>query len=260
MSRFIKSGPFRGFTPDPAGTLEDLFVRPPRPISVFRPLCVVPLLGASLLAVPSCKRDDPQAVPTIKRPLPVHGPTAESLAEERKKELLAQLVPIPALGEGVNARTPDGELWTRYPKSGLMTHDLRPAAAVEPRWGQKVTIAYTGTVLGAQKPFVTRGPDNPVTFYLGSKDYVKGLNMGLSTMKIGSKRRIFVPPDLGYGPAGSPREDILGNATLIFEVELIAATGEGLPPPPEATAPGDLIGPLPPAGEAGPTSAPATAP
>ena len=152
-----------------------------------------------------CKRKDTK-VPTIQRAPLMEGPTSQAIAAEKQDKLLDSLAPIPELGHGTIAKTPDGEVWTLY-SNGLMIHDLKPNDELVPKWGQTVTISYILTFPGQDKPVEKRTADNPLSFPLGSTDLIKGMNMGVSTMHLGMRRRIFVPPDLGYGPGGSPRAE-----------------------------------------------------
>ena len=184
------------------------------------------LLVALALAPIGCKRKPvtPQAVDRQPR---VPGPSAEELYKQNLDKLKAELLPIPDLGEGVYFTDELGELWTRYP-SGLMIRDLKKEDGQVPRLGQKVSVAYVGTMTGRNKEFDRAGKDKPLEFHLGSKDALKGFSMGISTMRLGSKRRMYLPPDLAYGETGAPQPDIGPNQPLIFEVELLKIEGEAV--------------------------------
>lgn len=86
-------------------------------------------------------------------------------------------------------------------------------------FGDKATIHYTGTLVDG-KPFDSSRGRQPLTFRLGEGEVIRGLEKGLVGMRVGGKRKITIPPELGYGKRGSPKS-IPPNATLVFEVELI---------------------------------------
>ena len=104
--------------------------------------------------------------------------------------------------------------------SGLKYVDLVEGTGASPRPGQTVTVHYTGTLLNGKKfdSSVDRG--RPADFRLGVGAVIKGWDEGLMSMKVGGKRRLTVPSNLGYGPMGRP-PDIPGNSTLLFDVELL---------------------------------------
>lgn len=110
-------------------------------------------------------------------------------------------------------------------ESGLKYWDIKvgDGAAVEP--GSKVTVHYSGWLTDGFlfDSSVQRG--QPYTTSLNK--VVKGWTEGIGSMKIGGKRRLEIPPGLGYGTRGNPPK-IPPDATLIFDVELISAVA---PPP-----------------------------
>jgi peptidylprolyl isomerase len=104
--------------------------------------------------------------------------------------------------------------------SGLKYTDLTVGTGATPQKGQTVTVHYTGTLENGKKfdSSVDRGV--PADFRIGVGAVIKGWDEGLMTMKVGGKRRLVIPANLGYGPSGRP-PDIPGNSTLIFDVELL---------------------------------------
>ena len=92
--------------------------------------------------------------------------------------------------------------------------------------GQQVTVHYTGWLDADGQPgtkfdsSVDRG--QPFSFVIGVGQVIKGWDEGVLEMKVGEKRRLFIPSDLGYGPYGAG-SSIPPNAALIFDVELLKA-------------------------------------
>ncbi len=103
--------------------------------------------------------------------------------------------------------------------SGLKYEDLKVGDGPSPQNGQTVVVHYTGWLLSLKKfdSSVDRG--QPFEFRLGTGGVIKGWDEGVLTMKVGGKRKLIIPPDLGYGASGNG--PIPGNSTLIFEVELL---------------------------------------
>jgi FK506-binding nuclear protein len=194
-----------------------------------------------LLAIPSCKDDTPAKLPPVTAPANVKGPTREEvLARESNpaKVDVSDFEPIPFIGMPVAYRTPDGELWQKY-NNGLMIQQIKLGSGRPAGVGQTVSVAYVGRFPGTNEEFDRSPPDKPLQFALGKKDSViKGWTMALPTMRPGGKIKLFVPPELAYGSRGAPPK-IRPNAALIFEMELVSATGESVDLP-EPTNPLDL--------------------
>lgn len=103
--------------------------------------------------------------------------------------------------------------------SGLKYTDLVVGTGPSPRAGQTAVVHYTGTLTDGTKfdSSVDRG--QPYSFALGMGGVIKGWDEGVATMKVGGKRRLVIPPVLGYG--AMPRPQIPANSTLLFDVELL---------------------------------------
>lgn len=105
--------------------------------------------------------------------------------------------------------------------SGLQFIDELVGTGVSPQPGQRVTVHYTGTLENGTKfdSSVDRG--SPFTFQIGVGQVIQGWDEGVMSMKVGGKRRLIIPADLGYGARGAGGGLIPPNATLIFDVELL---------------------------------------
>ena len=103
--------------------------------------------------------------------------------------------------------------------SGLSITDLDIGDGAEATSGKKVTVNYRG-MLENGKEFDSSYGRGPFSFSLGAGQVIKGWDEGVAGMKIGGKRKLTIPPELGYGSRGAGGV-IPPNATLIFEVELL---------------------------------------
>lgn len=128
----------------------------------------------------------------------------------------AAIVPVAAV-----AQTQGAKVTTL---SGLQIIDGQVGTGASPKTGQTCVMHYTGWLYeNGQKTkkfdsSVDRG--QPFEFPIGTGRVIKGWDEGVATMKVGGKRTLIIPPDLGYGARGAGGV-IPPNATLIFDVELL---------------------------------------
>ncbi|MEN8174958.1 MAG: FKBP-type peptidyl-prolyl cis-trans isomerase [Pseudomonadota bacterium] len=104
--------------------------------------------------------------------------------------------------------------------SGLKIEELQAGEGDEAKAGSRVTVHYTGWLTDGTKfdSSVDRG--QPFDFPLGAGRVIRGWDEGVAGMQVGGKRKLTIPPQLGYGAAGAGGV-IPPDATLVFEVELL---------------------------------------
>jgi hypothetical protein len=106
--------------------------------------------------------------------------------------------------------------------SGLKYADLKTGDGAEAKAGKTVRVHYTGWLKNGKKFDSSLDSNEPFEFELGARSVIKGWDEGVAGMKVGGKRKLYIPPELGYGKRGTPDGAIPPNADLIFEVELLA--------------------------------------
>jgi peptidylprolyl isomerase len=104
--------------------------------------------------------------------------------------------------------------------SGLQYVELVEGTGATPETGKTVNVHYTGTLEDGTKFDSSRDRGQPFSFKIGVGQVIKGWDEGVGTMKVGGRRKLIIPSELGYGARGAGGV-IPPNATLIFDVELL---------------------------------------
>lgn len=107
-------------------------------------------------------------------------------------------------------------------KEELKIETLQEGTGTEAQNGDELTVHYVGRLESGAKFDSSIDRGTPFIFNLGAGQVIKGWDLGTLGMKVGEKRKLTIPGELGYGAAGAASGLIPPNATLIFEIELLA--------------------------------------
>ncbi len=168
---------------------------------------LIPVLFAcvALLAIAGCGDDDSSTDST--------GSTAATSTESTESQEPAT---------SARKTKPQIEVPSGAPPKELEIEDLEEGSGPEAKAGDEVTVQYVGVNYKNGEEFdASWDRGEPFTFPLGAGMVIKGWDEGVEGMKIGGRRELIIPPNMGYGPAGSP-PSIPPNETLIFVVDLVA--------------------------------------
>ncbi len=119
-------------------------------------------------------------------------------------------VPSKVVGDGVKT------------ESGLQYWDIVVGTGKVAKEGDGVRVHYTGWLPNGKKFDSSVDAGRPFRFVLGNGEVIKGWDEGVAGMKVGGKRQLHIPPDLGYGENGTPDGTIPPNSPLIFDVQLLS--------------------------------------
>ncbi len=120
----------------------------------------------------------------------------------------------------VNNEEQEAKSKSKSDDNGLKIEILEQGTGEESKNGNTVSVHYTGTFEDGTKFDSSLDRGTPFSFRLGDGQVIKGWDLGVLGMKPGEKRKLTIPPELGYGENGIPGA-IPPNAVLLFEVELL---------------------------------------
>jgi FKBP-type peptidyl-prolyl cis-trans isomerase FkpA len=143
----------------------------------------------------------------------------------RGSTLALLLLALPACGDRGSSGGFSAELgvdtaaMSKHP-SGLWYQDVKVGEGEEATGGRTAIVHYTGWLPDGKKFDSSRDSGQPFTFTLGQGQVIRGWDEGVAGMKVGGRRKLVLPPQLGYGDGGAPPV-IPPGATLVFDVELL---------------------------------------
>ncbi|MCX6719748.1 MAG: FKBP-type peptidyl-prolyl cis-trans isomerase [Candidatus Staskawiczbacteria bacterium] len=108
---------------------------------------------------------------------------------------------------------------------GMKVETLKEGTGEGAKAGDNIVVNYVGTLPDGTKFDSSVDRNQPFPYTLGQNMVIKGWELGLLGMKVGEKRKLTIPPELAYGPAGRPPV-IPENATLIFEIDMLSINGK----------------------------------
>jgi hypothetical protein len=210
-------------------------------------IAILGILGGLILGA-GC--DEPHIVPVMPPGVPeqrILPPTAGSPAEALGEGARTGNQGAPSLVSTVISEpTPIGQPKTT--PSSLVYETLKEGTGPASKPGDKIKVAYAGRLSSGER----FDSSNEFPLQIGIGSVIKGWDEGIPGMKVGEKRRLTIPGTLGYGANGSGNK-IPPNATLIFDIDLLAITESAPPPQPKpapAPAPATKTAPVtPPAGK-----------
>ena len=115
---------------------------------------------------------------------------------------------------------PGNDTWVKL-ANGLEMQDVVVGSGAEAKKGDVVSAHYVGTLSNGQKFDSSYDHGQPFSFALGGGMVIQGWDLGLVGMKVGGKRKLIIPPDLGYGDRNIGEGLIPPNSILLFDVELV---------------------------------------
>jgi peptidylprolyl isomerase len=184
-------------------------------------LLIVPALAALALAAAGCGDDDKSNATDTATIQTQTTPTQTTPAEQAPAPKAKKVKP--SAGEADPDTKPKVPKGSGKPPSKLVVQDLIVGKGKTARTGDVVSVQYAGVLFKNGKQFDASWngskPGQAFQFPLGAGQVIPGWDQGVVGMKVGGRRKLIIPAELGYGAQGFP-PDIPANAALIFDIDL----------------------------------------
>jgi peptidylprolyl isomerase len=185
---------------------------------------LIPALAAHVLALGACGEDEQDQTGGTQAPPATEtqaAPPATETAPEATGGAAAGGNQAEAIAEQLSAEgRPRIPRPTTEPPAELQQADVKRGTGRTLREGDTVSMQYAGASWSTGQEFdasFERG--QPFEFQLGAQMVIPGWDQGIPGMKVGGRRVLVIPPDLGYGPQGTPDGSIAPNETLVFVID-----------------------------------------
>jgi peptidylprolyl isomerase len=189
---------------------------------MLRKALIIAVAAATVAACDNAKNDQnatASAAPATSAPTTAADTGASRTVSEASGAAAATTAAAPSAAASQTAISTDAKVTT---KSGLKYTILKQGTGDKvAKNGDNVSVHYTGWLPNGKKFDSSLDRNQPFEFPVGEGRVIKGWDEGVAGMKVGEKRKLVIPPDLGYGERGAGGGDIPPNSTLIFEVELL---------------------------------------
>ena len=182
--------------------------------------CLIVALVSQIVAPSTVIAAAPAARPAIVQTAGLTTTSPMELDPDETNPTLFAMAPDSSKADASALGGPMSADKTQILPSGLRITELEVGTGAEAVAGQTVEVHYRGTLENGKQFDASYDRGKPFTFPLGRGQVIKGWDEGVQGMKVGGKRKLVIPPELGYGSRGAGGV-IPPNATLIFEVELL---------------------------------------
>jgi peptidylprolyl isomerase len=150
------------------------------------------------------------------------GGGEDSSTESTESTAATESAPSSESSSGGEKTKPKVTVPSGAPPKKLEIKEIEEGSGAEAKAGDEVTVQYVGVGYESEEEFDSSWSRNePFAFGLGAGQVIPGWDQGVEGMKVGGRRELIIPPELAYGPAGSPPA-IGPNETLIFVIDLLA--------------------------------------